>query len=222
MSDSWIAFQPAIDDPSNMMPSVNVSSSTIERSQGDVLPFAARIGKTEIDVFDFVVLDHFRTFFGVMAGVPIGAVNLAFVTKRWCPRDSGRVRWRQPLFRRCGSGWPLRVRDENLAVADPPGPGGAPDRLDRSFDLLVTKHNLDFHLGEKVNDIFGAAVELGVSLLPPKPLGLGDRYPWNATSCNASFTSSNLNGLMIASIFFIASRLPAPRRQTRHWDRASG
>src|SRR5947199_10417753 len=29
MSDSWIAFQPAIDEPSNMMPSLKVSSSTV-------------------------------------------------------------------------------------------------------------------------------------------------------------------------------------------------
>src|SRR6516162_5924246 len=29
MSDSWIAFQPAIEEPSNMMPSAKVSSSTV-------------------------------------------------------------------------------------------------------------------------------------------------------------------------------------------------
>jgi hypothetical protein len=33
MSDSWIAFQPAIEEPSNMMPSANVSSSNVEMSQ---------------------------------------------------------------------------------------------------------------------------------------------------------------------------------------------
>src|SRR5262250_1308843 len=32
MSDSWIAFQPAIEEPSNMMPSLNVSSSIVETS----------------------------------------------------------------------------------------------------------------------------------------------------------------------------------------------
>src|SRR5580704_8035733 len=68
------------------------------------------------------------------------------------------------------------VRDEDFPVADPPGLGGALDRLDGLFDLVVAKHNLDFHLGEKIADIFGATVELGVSLLAPKPLGFGDRY----------------------------------------------
>ena len=32
MSDSWIAFQPAIEEPSNMIPSLKVSSSTVEMS----------------------------------------------------------------------------------------------------------------------------------------------------------------------------------------------
>src|SRR5437016_5006042 len=32
MSDSWMAFQPAIDEPSNMMPSAKVSSSIVEMS----------------------------------------------------------------------------------------------------------------------------------------------------------------------------------------------
>src|SRR3982751_4773852 len=33
MSDSWIAFQPAIDEPSNMVPSAKMSSSTSETSK---------------------------------------------------------------------------------------------------------------------------------------------------------------------------------------------
>src|SRR6266481_4426465 len=33
MSDSWIAFQPAIEDPSNICPSEKVSSSIIEMSK---------------------------------------------------------------------------------------------------------------------------------------------------------------------------------------------
>src|SRR5437763_14597590 len=32
MSDSWIAFQPAMEEPSNMIPSLNVSSSIVEMS----------------------------------------------------------------------------------------------------------------------------------------------------------------------------------------------
>src|SRR5882724_10808251 len=32
MSDSWIAFQPAMEEPSNMIPSLKVSSSIVEMS----------------------------------------------------------------------------------------------------------------------------------------------------------------------------------------------
>src|SRR6185437_12335582 len=34
--------------------------------------------------------------------------------------------------------------------------------------------------------------------------------PWTPNSCRASFTSSNLNGLMMASIFFMGPRTAAP------------
>src|SRR5262245_4458238 len=40
----------------------------------------------------------------------------------------------------------LDVGDENLAVPNPPGLGGAADRLDGFLDHVVTEHNLDLHL----------------------------------------------------------------------------
>ena len=60
MSDSLIAFQPAIEEPSNIMPSANVSSSIMADVESDVLPLAARIGEAEIGVFHVAVLDHFH------------------------------------------------------------------------------------------------------------------------------------------------------------------
>ena len=57
MSDSLIAFQPAIEEPSNIRPSAKASSSISVMVEGDVLPFAARIGEAQIDIFDVVVLD---------------------------------------------------------------------------------------------------------------------------------------------------------------------
>jgi hypothetical protein len=44
--------------------------------------------------------------------------------------------------------------------------GGATDRLDGFLDHVVAEHNLDLHLGEEIHDVFGAAIELGMSLLP--------------------------------------------------------
>jgi hypothetical protein len=56
MSDSLIAFQPAIDEPSNMMPSANMSSSMGD-VHGDVLHLAARIGEATSTNFTSLSLD---------------------------------------------------------------------------------------------------------------------------------------------------------------------
>src|ERR671913_2259956 len=50
--------------------------------------------------------------------------------------------------------------------------GRAADRLDGLFDHLVLDDELELHLGQEVDDIFGAAVELGMALLAAEALGL--------------------------------------------------
>ena len=40
--------------------------------------------------------------------------------------------------------------------------------------VVVAEHDLDLHLGQEVDDVFGAAIELGVALLAAEALGLGD------------------------------------------------
>src|SRR6516162_2628262 len=65
-------------------------------------------------------------------------------------------------------------RDKDLAVADPAGVRGLLDRLDRALDQRFLHHDLDLHLRQEVDDIFGSAIELGMSLLATEPLGLGD------------------------------------------------
>src|SRR5450631_2578910 len=47
----------------------------------------------------------------------------------------------------------LDVGHEDFAVADTPGLGGAPDRIDGLFDQIVGDHDLDFDLGEEVDDV---------------------------------------------------------------------
>src|SRR5262249_61010848 len=61
-----------------------------------------------------------------------------------------------------------------VAGADPSGLGGATDRLDCFLDHVVAEYNLDLHLGEKIDDVFGPAIEFGMSFLPPEALGFGD------------------------------------------------
>jgi hypothetical protein len=63
--------------------------------------------------------------------------------------------------------------DEDLAVADLAGARRLDDRLDRRLELAVGDHHLDLHLGQEIDDVLGAPVELGVALLPAEALHLG-------------------------------------------------
>src|SRR5690606_31940348 len=75
----------------------------------------------------------------------------------------------------------LLERDhEHLAVADLAGAGRAGDRLDRGVEDLVRHRRLDLELGQEVDDVFGAAVQLGVTLLAAEALDLGDGQPRHA------------------------------------------
>src|SRR3546814_4053943 len=65
--------------------------------------------------------------------------------------------------------------DEDLAVADASGVGRLLNGLHRALDQLVLQDDLDFYLEQEIDDVFGAAVELGVALLAAEALGLGHR-----------------------------------------------
>src|SRR5215813_7186210 len=167
MSDSWIAFQPAIEEPSNMMPSLNVSSSIVETSVVTCCHLPRGSVKRKSTYFTSLSLIIFKA-------------SLAVVIER-IPLSCGREVAEASGLDGVQSGFPgsdsngfFDVGDEDLSVADPPGLGGATDRLDGFFDHVVAEHNLDLHLWEKIDHVFGASVELGVSLLPAEALGLGD------------------------------------------------
>src|ERR1700730_17615432 len=164
MSDSWIAFQPAIEEPSNMMPSLNVSSSIVETSVVTCCHLPRGSVKRKSTYFTSLSLIIFKA-------------SLAVVIER-IPLSCGREIIEAGGSDGVQSGFPgsdpngfFDVGDENLAVADPPGLGGATDRLDGFFDHVVAEHNLDLHLGEKIHDVFRSAVELGMSFLPAEALG---------------------------------------------------
>ena len=48
------------------------------------------------------------------------------------------------------------------------------NRLDHALGQAVRNHDFELHLGQEVDDIFGAAIKLGMALLSTKALGLGD------------------------------------------------
>src|ERR1700734_3074256 len=68
------------------------------------------------------------------------------------------------------------VRYKYLAIADAAGLGRAPDRLDRRTKIFVGDHDLDFHLRQKVDDIFGPAIKLGMALLAAEALRFQHGY----------------------------------------------
>jgi hypothetical protein len=69
----------------------------------------------------------------------------------------------------------LDRRYKNLAISDAAGLGGLADRFDGGVDEPVGQHDLELHLGEEVDHVLGASVQLGVALLAPEALGLDDR-----------------------------------------------
>ena len=65
-------------------------------------------------------------------------------------------------------------RDEYLAVADAASPGCVLDGFDGAVGKLVLYNYLDLHLWQEVDDIFGTAVEFGMTFLAAEALHLGD------------------------------------------------
>src|SRR5512134_695351 len=69
----------------------------------------------------------------------------------------------------------FELEHEDLAVADLAGVGRLLDRLDHLLEHLALDRGFDLDLRQKVDDVLGAAVELGMALLPPEALHLGHR-----------------------------------------------
>src|SRR5262245_8741671 len=148
MSDSWIAFQPAIEEPSNMMPSANVSSSTVVMSTVTCCHLPRGSVKRKSTYFTSLSLTILRTSLAVvMNRYPL----LSCYTGTELERRSDRV---HSGFTCSDPDCFLDTGDEDFSVADAPGLSGATDRLDGFFDHIFTKHNLDLHLRQKIDDVF--------------------------------------------------------------------
>ena len=107
---------------------------------------------------------------------------------------------------------PVRIRttslhrhDENFPVAYSAGARGALDSLHHLRRQFVRDDYLQLHLGQKIDYVFRAAIELSMALLAAEALDFADRQPLlpRVAPQSASLTSSSLNGLTIASTFFI-------------------
>src|SRR5205807_8207659 len=69
---------------------------------------------------------------------------------------------------------PLDVGDEDLAVAHLAGLGGLDDRLDDLIGEIAPHGDLDAGLGDEVDHVLGAPIELRVSPLPAETLHFRD------------------------------------------------
>src|SRR5262245_8376781 len=69
---------------------------------------------------------------------------------------------------------------EHLTVADGSRLGGADDRRADLVDEVVGDDDLDLDLGQEVDGVLRAAIQLGVALLAPEAPHLGDGHPDDA------------------------------------------
>src|SRR5262249_46161502 len=163
MSDSWIAFQPAIEEPSNIMPSANVSSSIMLMSKVTCCHLPRGSVNRKSAYLTSLSLITFRTSLAVVMSHSLSGAT-GVIGRRSDLRSNG---VHAGLPRTDPDGF-FDVGDEYLAVADPARLGSPADRLDGFLDHLIGEHNLDFHLGEKIDHVLGAAIEFGMAFLPPE------------------------------------------------------
>src|ERR1700755_2176542 len=162
MSDSLIAFQPAIEEPSNIKPSANVSSSIMPTSKVTCCHLPRGSVKRRSTYLTSLSLIDLRTSLAVFMNSPYLLRSVSWSERRVQSRTkSGCLE--QPVlvvflaFFRIANGLDsvqpgfagsdadrfLDIGNEDFAVADATGLRGAPDRVDRALDQVVADHDLD-------------------------------------------------------------------------------
>src|SRR5579862_802436 len=156
MSDSLIAFHPAIDEPSNIVPSVRNSSLTSDRSNVTCCHFPRGSVKRRSTNLTSFSLMSFRTVLAF-------AMDRSLVCRAACPKlNSDRVR---AGFAGADADHLFHVEDEDLAVADSARPRRLLNGVERGFEPLIRNDDFDLHLGKKIDDVFSAAIKFGVAFL---------------------------------------------------------
>src|SRR5690349_16746486 len=169
MSDSLMAFQPAIEEPSNIWPSAKVSSSIMETSNVTCCHLPRGSVNRKSTYLTSLSLIIFMTFLAVViACIPPCYGHGSCV----CDPRLDRI---HPGLSGSDPDRFLDIGYENLPVADAAGLGRAADRLDGFFRHVVGEHNFNLHFGQEIHDVFSAAVEFRVAFLTAETLGLCDR-----------------------------------------------
>ncbi len=76
-------------------------------------------------------------------------------------------------------------------------------RVSTTEAASASDHHFQFYLGQQIHLVFLAAIDFLVAFLAAVSADFADGHAFDADALQASFTSSSLNGWMIASIFFI-------------------
>jgi hypothetical protein len=169
MSDSLMAFQPSIDEPSNMKPSLSSSSPTTPATMVRCchLPLGSvKRRSTHSISLSLIILRTSDALFAMM--------------KMPFPVKSNAARWpRKALSRssdRVGISLPGTDADAVSTVVtnilpSPMRPVCAAfcDRFDHALGERIVHDDLQLHLGQEIDDIFGTAIEFGMPFWRPKP-----------------------------------------------------
>src|SRR5262249_3725344 len=123
MSESWLAFQPAIEEPSNMSLSLSVSWSIVETSVVTCCHLPRGSVKRKSTYFTSLSLIIFK------ASLAVVIERIPLSCSREVVEASGSDGVQSGFPRSDPNGF-FDIGDEDLAVADPPDLGGATDRLD--------------------------------------------------------------------------------------------
>jgi hypothetical protein len=67
----------------------------------------------------------------------------------------------------------FQIHHEDLAVTDLAGVGCLGNGLNDSIQHVITDRHVNFYLGQKIDNVLGTAIQLGVTFLPAKTLDLG-------------------------------------------------
>src|SRR6185437_9951302 len=182
MSDSLIAFQPAIEDPSNMMPSRNTSSSIVETCCAVCCHLPRGSVNRRSTYSTECSLSISSTFSTFEVAVPVGFLAMPVIPRpsHWCHKIR-HVACPQPAAAG-GKARTMRAFCAGLYSFPPEAESGflvvgrrAPDRSpsDRVLAPLakaVVADHLDLHLREEIHDVLRAAIKLGMAFLASETL----------------------------------------------------
>ena len=147
--------------------------------EGHVLPLAARVGEPKVDVLDVVVLDRLEHVFRGLHGPCSPLLRLVGAAGRVAAACEARGARPQIASEPVS---PVRMRMASSTVdtkilPSPMRPVWAARRIASTAPSTRSsaEHDLELHLRQEVDHVFGAPVELGVALLAAEALRLDHR-----------------------------------------------